>query len=1461
MPKNRLLRFVAYAAAGVLGAVCLIAVAVVIAARTDWGRTWVAATIEQAASIPGEQRLDLGRIEGNLLGAFSIDEILLEDKDGEWLAIRALAVSWRPAALLRGELDVLSLTAERVHVRGTPVTPAPDEDAASAPLDLTLPLGISLDRLNIAAVDLEPAVLGERIELAVQGSVQVPLGSLFDVAFDIKERKAETKGAQLALRYDPSAETLKVDVTYDEAAGGLVSRLLDADGLSPVSLQVAGDGPLADWSGTVSGIVPGTGSVDAAVNLARKDGLAFKVTGTGKYLGKAPPQAIQLAGTSLDFSAAGVWRDDEVLVLENAHAVTSAARIDASGRFSAAPQTLEARVRAVVRDRSIYGRLVPDLDVGSLSVDVTASGKISEPRVRVEARADDIKTADAVAARVETKIDAALNQRPDGSVTLGQVKADGRMTGAVFPGMAELQDLTGDAIRWTFVGSGTGRDSFDIQELQVGAKAAEVSVGGKVALDTGDADLTVNLKVGDLAGVGALAGMPMSGSAMIRAPVSVKAFGDAAHADLSGRIAGLDLDDPALAALVGGDTAIKAKIDYGGKRLAVSDAVIDAVGVRLTAAAKLTEAFATLDADYELEVKKPNAVAAAVDAPVKASPVRVKGVASGPMANPGITGRLSVDRVEVEGSAVTDLSVAYQVAELVEAAGGKIDLRATMPGGDTSASTVFKMQGEDLHITAFTLKGAGITGKGQAVVPLGGAPVRGGMKLDMQALRPWLALAGVSGDAAGTIRLDLSGKDGKQAADLVARLRDVSLTPPDQAPVKVASLALDAKLSDLFEKQAGTVTLRVKEVTAPEGSIAWAEIKAAGAPAKVDLDASVAGKWHGDLSMKLRGQIERGKDRLRSRLSRLTGTALGRPVNLNKPLVVDVGETDIKVGALDLGFGKGRITASAHAGSDRLKADASLRAFPLGVLRPFIDADIAGSLDGDVKIGGPLAALRGTGRITGKGIRLSSAPKEQTLTVTANADWKDNRAAVEGTISASKSLQAAVRANVPLRFDPVAKALELPPAGKLSGEAVWRGDIAEVWPYLPLDMHRLAGESSVDVRLAGTVGTPQVDGKVTLAKGRYENLLSGTVLDDLTLDVVLAGERLEIRTFSATDGGKGSMEITGGATVDPKRAFPFDVRTTLNDFTLVRRDDVTAAASADITLSGTAEKSKVAGTVTTTGVEIQLIDQLPPTVVELDVTEINGPAGTRVVSADRRAAAPPPDIDLDVLVQMPRRVFVRGRGLDSEWGGTIKVSGTAAEPKADGKLELVRGQVSVVGKTFKLDSGAVTLPPGAEISPEIDVVAIHSGDNLETTVRIAGPVANPEITFSSVPDLPQDEIIAKMLFNKSAAGLSPVEAVQLAAALAELSGGGGGGVMDFARKTLGVDVLRVESDGTGSDAAPALNVGKYVTDGVYVGVKQGITPESSSVGVEVEITPNISVDSNVRQSGASETGVKFKLDY
>lgn len=128
--------------------------------------------------------------------------------------------------------------------------------------------------------------------------------------------------------------------------------------------------------------------------------------------------------------------------------------------------------------------------------------------------------------------------------------------------------------------------------------------------------------------------------------------------------------------------------------------------------------------------------------------------------------------------------------------------------------------------------------------------------------------------------------------------------------------------------------------------------------------------------------------------------------------------------------------------------------------------------------------------------------------------------------------------------------------------------------------------------------------------------------------------------------------------------------------------------------------------------------------------------------------------------------------------------------------------------------------------------------------------------------MPQDEIVSTVLFGKKKGLLSPLETAQLAVAVAELAGAGGAGsILDSARKLIGVDVLRFTGGDDSETGGTRVEAGTYAAEGVYLGVKQGVTDESGAVAVEIEVTPNISVESEIGITGESDIGVKFKWIY
>ena len=142
-------------------------------------------------------------------------------------------------------------------------------------------------------------------------------------------------------------------------------------------------------------------------------------------------------------------------------------------------------------------------------------------------------------------------------------------------------------------------------------------------------------------------------------------------------------------------------------------------------------------------------------------------------------------------------------------------------------------------------------------------------------------------------------------------------------------------------------------------------------------------------------------------------------------------------------------------------------------------------------------------------------------------------------------------------------------------------------------------------------------------------------------------------------------------------------------------------------------------------------------------------------------------------------------------------------------------------------------------------------------MTVTGRASDPEVMFSSVPELPQDEVLAHLIFNKGIGELSPVQIARLADAAAELSGGRRR-LLDQLRESTGLDDLDIVTD---EEGAPALAAGRYVSENVYLGVQQGATAESSRVTIDLDITKDVKARAGVSPQGDSSLGIFFEREY
>ncbi|MEM6586380.1 MAG: translocation/assembly module TamB domain-containing protein [Pseudomonadota bacterium] len=390
---------------------------------------------------------------------------------------------------------------------------------------------------------------------------------------------------------------------------------------------------------------------------------------------------------------------------------------------------------------------------------------------------------------------------------------------------------------------------------------------------------------------------------------------------------------------------------------------------------------------------------------------------------------------------------------------------------------------------------------------------------------------------------------------------------------------------------------------------------------------------------------------------------------------------------------------------------------------------------------------------------------------------------------------------------------------------------------------------------------PALEGIIKANALTYENQTYGTRLSDMRLSARFDGDQLVVDSLTAA-AGKGRVEADGTISLSAEKGFPMDLAFSLNRAQLARSQDLAARATGKLTLTKKpGERSVLAGTL--------LLPETRYTLAALDVVEVPELTGVRFASqvadasAETATAKEPGlrDLRLDLRLVARDELFVTGLGLDSEWQADLRVTGTSADPRLSGSIDLIRGSLDFAGRAFAIEEGRVRFAGGASLDPTIAITATERIEDVAVAVNVSGKAFAPQFEFSSTPGLPQDEIVSRILFGSSIARLSALEAVQLAQSLNALNGSGGGlNPLSRVRSLTGVDRLRLLAADEANGRGTALAAGQYISDDIYVEVitdARGFT----ATQLELSLSPTLSVLSQASGVGATNVNLRYRKDY
>jgi translocation and assembly module TamB len=1386
-----------------------------------------------------EASVRIGAIDGALSSNAVIRDLQVSDRNGVWLQMDEARLVWNRAALFRGRVEVTALEIGRIEMRRRPAPSSapPPPAAGDEPLLPETPVKIVVSKFALRELALGEPVLGAAARLSAQGSAS--LGDPKEgLQLDLRATRTDATGLfAVLLNFVPQTQRLRIDLNLQEPQGGLVARMLDLPGQPPVNLQLSADDPLPNFTARLNfDAGPSIGAKGEARVLRQSDFYRIATGLDARIAGLAPSVIAPILEGVTRLEGDLVRFDDGRVTLERLRIASAATEMEVAGSISA-DQQLDLRIQGRARQRQTVqndNASAPRARVGgahidAFDLDIAAKGRLSSPQISGRVNARSVRTADWTMARLD--LDLAATPLP-GANDKFRFSAKGAAEGV------RLED----AVRNRALG---GRIGVDIRGVTGTDGMAQIDVG-RIETPTASIDVTGSFgprklaaraiaRLPALAPFSGVAGMPLRGRAQVAADLS----GDPAarvEVRLNGSLEELVTGRQAIDGALGRMVRVTGILARSPERLTLDNIRVDGANIDLVASGMSD------DSGLAFDVKTAIADLQRLHPRIQAGRAETMARIEGTIAAPRVKGVASIRDASAMNRAIRRLELGFDATM-----GNSVRAALTLSGdvGGKPATGALQVAQADggwrLAADRLTIGSASVDGRVQLDANNLASGNLAVAAADLDDLSP-LLLSSLEGrlDA----RLTLSVADGRQNVEIDAkgaRLR--------YSDFRLERLLADARVRDAL----GAPSL--------DGKIEAANLRAGGQTFRmISLNARDDGRGSAiavkadaqGFALSGAGRVPAGERRLD--LARFEARRGAQTLRLDAPTTLAWRKDGLTINKAGIRAGSGLVTLSGRVG-DTLDLDVTLRALPLAaaeIVAPGLG--LTGVVNGRATARGPASALNGDFDLAIANFSNADVRQAGLRPLSANAKgrFENGRVRLDGAVNAPGVGQIKISGAAPMA---ASGALDLAVNGRIN--------LAGASSSLSASGVRVAGNADVNLRISGDIAAPQPQGSINVSGGSFDDSIRGVRITNLTARLAARGDTIVVESAGGRTPNGGDISASGRIDVRPDAGFPADLRITGRRAQLASNATTNAIADLDITLRGPLTQApQIGGRVNLVTLDVTLPDRLPTVQQPLpNARHLAPPPQAQARLAQRRkaerarAASRPFNAQLDVSIIAANRLFVRGRGVEAELGGQLRLTGTTQDPQALGAFDLRRGRFDLLGQRINLTRGRLDF--AGELTPHIDLVAETRAGDVTARIAVEGPAAAPTFSISSTPELPQDEVISRVLFQRAAGGLSSGQALQLAQAIAVLSGGSGG-AFESVRRSLGVDSLDVT---TGASGSPAVGASRYISDRVRLGVRAGASPEESAVSVDVDITRRFKVKSEVGADGSTSVGAGYEWEW